>query len=170
MPIKKNRHIKNMAQIKIMTNNFLTRVTKKNLDAKMQGKIIDELFSKKAVLRGTVSQIIRKKNSVPSIKDYFEGYFSRANIPGLSVLEKTFKIVKINNNLYSNYAYVKFNIDKETKVTAVMSFLWEKDKKTNKWEILLLHSQPIHLNVPPELIEQGDVFTSWQLPNQYFDN
>ena len=164
MPISKEK------KIKMMTNKFLTRVTKKNLDKTTQATLIDELFCENATLRGTVSQIIRNKNSNPSIKDYFEAYFSRANIPGLRVLRRKFKVVKLNNNLYANYAYVKFNIDKETQVTAVMSFIWEKNIETKQWKILLLHSQPIHLNVPPELIEQGDVFTSWQLPNQYFDN
>ena len=156
-------------QIRDATNDFATRVTIDNGMGKEERAIwIDKLFSPDATLRPTVGQVIRTKNSNPNIKEYFKDYFSRSVIPDLKVLNADFNIVKISKKLYANYAYVKFqtSVD-DANLTAVMSFIWEKNSKTNKWEILLLHSQPIHLEVPISLVKQGDIFSKWKLPKPY---
>jgi ribosome-binding factor A len=156
-------------EIKDATNDFAKRVTIDNgMGKEERAKWIDEIFSSDATLRPTVGQVIRNKNSNPNIEAYFRDYFSRSVIPNLSVLKADFNIVKLNKDLYANYAYVKFlTSSDDSSLTAVMSFIWKKNPKTKKWEILLLHSQPIYLEVPPPLIKQGDVFSKWELPKPY---
>ena len=150
------------------TNEFARRVTEDNgMERKERAVWINKVFAKDARLRPTVGQVIRTKESKPTeIEAYFRDYFSRSVIPGLSVVNANYDVVKIKSDLYANYAYVKFDTGEGT-ITAVMSFIFKRNKETDKWEILLLHSQPIHLEVPDSLVKQGDVFPYWDLPKPY---
>ena len=151
------------------TNEFARRVTENNGMGKEERALwIDAIFSEEATLRPTVGQVIRTKNSTPTnIQAYFRDYFSRSVIPGLKVVNLNYQVIKIQKNLYANYAYVKFDQEDGDKLTAVMSFIWKKNKNNNQWKILLLHSQPIHLEVPTALVNQGDIFPYWKLSKPY---
>ena len=134
---------------------------------KIRATWIDALFASDSTLRPTVGQVIRTKNSNPPIKSYFEDYFSKSNISALQVVNAQYNVVQLTSQLFTNYAYVKFNTsDNGDKVTAVMSFIWRKNNQ-NCWEIVLLHSSPIFLEVPEELKNNGDVFSLWSLQKPY---
>ena len=155
-------------EIKKATNEFARRVTENNgMGAEERARWIDSIFAEEARLRPTVGQVIRTKKSAPTnIESYFRDYFSRSIIPDLQVANANYEIIKIQNDLYQNLAYVKFDTGKQY-ITAVMSFIWKKNKLTNSWEILFLQSQPIHLEVPESLVKQGDVFPYWELQKPY---
>ena len=156
-------------EIVAVTNEFAKRVTEENdMGRRKRARWINELFAVDGTLRPTVGQVVRTQKSKPTtIEAYFRDYFSASVIRGLKVVKAEYNIVKIRNDLYANYAYVKFDTRGENYLTAVMSFIFEKDIKTKTWKIKLLHSQPIHLEVPESLVKQGDVFPYWELQKPY---
>lgn len=158
----------NIKAIEAATVEFATRVTiDNNMDRNERAVWIDSIFAKDAYLRPTVGQVRRTKKSEPTtIKSYFRDYFSQSVIPSLSISNTNFHVVKLTDTMYSNYAYVEFKTDKD-KFTAVMSFIFEQNDQDKKWYIKLLHSSPIYLSVPNELIYQGDVFPYWPLTGTY---
>jgi len=159
---------RNIQAVKDATVEFATRVTTTipTKTCEEQAALIDECFDNDARLRGTVSQVIRKKTSEPTIKDYFSRYFSQCNIPSLKITNTNFNIRKLAPNLYENLAYVQFSSNEDgiaKQVTAEMSFIFRKNC-SGKWLITLLDSNPIYEKVPDELRPE-DVFTLWSLKN-----
>lgn len=168
--IEKELDILNKKAVEEATNEFARRVTEDNgMGKEERGEWITECFSKEARLRGTVSAVTRTFKSKPDITSYFADYFSRSVQPELFVKNANYDIVKIADGLYANYAYVQFNTS-GSPVTAEMSFIFQLNKNNNKWEILLLDSNPVYNDVPKVLVEQGDVFTYWNLEYQPYGN
>ena len=103
---------------------------------------------------------MRTKNSNPQLKEYFL-YFSRSNLEKLDVISKKYYINKITDNVYENSAFIRWKLDDNKYVTAIMTFIFRKEN--GKWKIVLLNSTPIHQNPPELLKKQGDSFTYWNL-------
>jgi hypothetical protein len=83
---------------------------------------IAKLFCNDAILLGTVSQTIRKGSE---ITDYFE-YF--ANLPGIEVVSKEYKISKVTNNVYINTAFITWKWDSIPEpITARMTFVYREN-------------------------------------------
>ena len=166
-------------EIEERTVEFATRVTIDNgMDATKRSEWINDIFHDDARLRPTVGQLTRTKTESPTIKQYFNDYFSRSNIENLAILNACHDVVKLSNDMYANYATVQFKTDKDKwdpyykiftnmkTVTAEMSFIWKKDYKSGVWKILLLHSSPIFVDVPDILKKQGDKFKCFKLNNK----
>ena len=118
--------------MKYLTDKFCNSITNNN------PKDVSNLFCKDAILLGTVSQKIRINNKL--IKEYFE-YF--ANLDGIKVLSKSYRIKKISSNVYVNNAIIKWNWNFSKKpITVRMTFIFKNDC------IYLLHSSEI----PKQLI------------------
>lgn len=161
--IEKKISEKTVEFAKLVTNNS------DSLTKKQRAKKIAKLFSKDAVLRGTVSQVIRRKDSKPNLEQYFL-YFNRNFKTYLEVLDTRFDIQKISPGIWANYAYVKFqNSPEGDTLTALMTFIFKKNKDTKNWEIQTLHSSPIVNPIPPKLVSQGDDFSikGWNLPSPF---
>ena len=107
---------------------------------------VSQLYSKNAVLWGTVSEDVRFTRK--DIKNYFN-YF--ANIPGLTVKPGSFKsIVQIfgkRRNIAISSGYYEFlKPDGQggvTHIPARFTFVYKKQKYSNKWEIINHHSSII---------------------------
>lgn len=114
--------------ILIKTNIWLELVTAKdnNIDN------VCDLFDKNAILLGTFSKDIRKKDD---IQDYFNNFCS---IPNLKVVNKKHNIEKISNDVYVNNIYVNWSYDVNQKIDTRMTFIYLKEQKD--WKIKLLHS------------------------------
>ena len=98
---------------------------------------IANLFCNNATLLGTVSQIIRKGND---IKKYFEFF---AKLPNIQVINKTFNIQKISDNVVVNNAWIEWNWDDlDQPVLARMTFIYRKNL-LGKWCLFELHSSKL---------------------------
>ena len=156
--------------IKNKTLEFATLVTNVNRDSlknEERASKVAKLFSKDAVLRGTVSQVMRTHESKPNIEQYFL-YFNKNNKPYLEVLNSDFNIQKLSDGVWINYANVLFkSSERGDTLTALMTFIFKQNRKSGEWEIQTLHSSPIVNPNPPLLVKQGDTFKHWALNNPY---
>ena len=104
-------------------------------------------------------RIIRTKYSNPDINNYF-CYFSASNINGLEITNKKYNIISLDDNLYQNYAYIEWILDRN-KIITCMNFLYKKHKINNnltEWKILNLTSYKMNTQIPKILKDNGDLF------------
>lgn len=113
--------------IAAITDEWCTTVTTKTPDDLLQ------MFCKKSILLGTVSQTIR--DTPETIRQYFN-YFM--NIPGLDILDRTYHITKINPTTYVNNAYITWTYTGREPFVARMTFVYEYSR--GHWCLFLLHS------------------------------
>lgn len=101
------------SDIEELTNKWIEEVTNNDPEA------VYNLFCKDGNLVGTVSQV---KRSGIDIKRYFD-YF--ALLPGISVINKKYKISKVDKNVFINTAFITWSWDglKEP-IVARMTFVY----------------------------------------------
>ena len=131
---KKSKKNSNKAKIKKLTDYFLYNVINN------KPKLLNNIFCKKGILIGTLSQKIRRKYSKFNIINYFN-YF--ANLKGIKILSKKYNINKIESKIFVNNAEIKWKWDKiEKPIIARMTFIFKNNC------LFLLHSSGLPKSNP----------------------
>jgi hypothetical protein len=121
----------------IVAISQLTDLWIKEVTVAHNPQAIARLFCPDGNLVGTVSQVKRTGTDIERYFDYF------ANLPGIKVVAKEYKISPVENNVYVNTAFITWQWDGLDKpITARMTFLYRDNC------IFQLHSSAL-----PELNE-----------------
>ena len=142
------------------TIKHLTSVWVRAVTVEKNPRQIGRLFSKDAILLGTVSTTYRRGRD--SIAQYFHHF---ANLPNLEAVSRIDNVSRISSSVYVNNSLIGWtHSGVREPIQARMTFIYRKEK--NRWVIFELHSSVLpnrKLRPPCEL--DGQTQSSWREAN-----